>query len=194
MHADEFTDCPNVSTSKGNRREKFMRQSTEHKHSLTYFVCFSMADKRKRLQNEISSIYFIFCVQSFGAQFVNFNVLMRILRRFFHSHPFNFGPYRCTAFSLPVSLIIAFFVVNFPLILTDNFLLKSKLSRFPSHSIRFRMYLDYNDWRCILCVQFHVDLCGSGNDCIRVVHMYKFMCMECVVFVSYHSFSFVISL
>lgn len=145
MHADEFTDCPNVSTSKGNRREKFMRQSTEHKHSLTCFVCFSMADKRKRLQNEISSIYFIFCVQSFGAQFVNFNVLMRILRLFFTLIRSTSGPYRCTAFSLPVSLIIAFFVVNFPLILTDNFLLKSKLSRFPSHSIRFRMYLDYND-------------------------------------------------
>lgn len=96
-----------------------------------------------------------------------------------------------------------FTVVNFPLILTNNLLFKSKLSRFPSHSIRIRKcvcvctYLDYNDWRCILyrhsmCVVciFRVAVAMTAFVCCMCVCLCAFIWSECVVFCSFfRSFS-----
>lgn len=112
---------------KNNRRTKYKKARTRTSMEQT---------KESAYKTKISNIYCTFLCAVIWSPVVNF-------RLFDVRCPLLFFVFLSLAPHLALHILFFFlfclahfFVVNFPLILTDNFLLKSKLSRFPSHSIR----------------------------------------------------------
>lgn len=116
----------NMYRKKNNRRTKYKKARTRTSMEQT---------KESAYKTKISNIYCTFLCAVIWSPVVNFRLFdVRCPLPFF-----NLSVSRSTLGSSYFFLFFClahFFVVNFPLILTDNFLLKSKLSRFPSHSIR----------------------------------------------------------
>lgn len=119
----------------GNQKNMYRKKTTDERSTKKHVQEQAWNRQKKALTKRKSQTFIVhFCVQSFGAQSSISGFLMCVARCLF---------FLCLSLAPHLALHIfffflfsAFFVVNFPLILTDNFLLKSKLSRFPSHSIR----------------------------------------------------------
>lgn len=175
-----------------------MRQSKEHvpnKKQTNEVKKSTYKNKRGTLEQtkesayktKISNIYCTFLCAVIWSPVVNFRLFDVCCPLPFFPLSVSRSTLGSSYFFLFLFCLAHFFVVNFPLILTDNFLLKSKLSRFPSHSIRrFRplrvvhvcefLYHDYNGWRCILWIS-HVVQWHRGYSCL---HSCVIIGIECV--------------